>query len=356
LWAAYDEHWRRFCAARLDPSFWRLDHPAQRTGAIAIDDAAPVVIVGAGPSLRTVMPRLAAARDRLHLITSPRGCDALAGEGLVPDLVLIEHQTPLDAMFSISDLAHRPLRAMARVPLVAATANTPDALLDDISLGALFVPDPLPSWGLWPATAAAMAIAAGARSIGLAGVDLGTYDHPDPAHAPLRRLLELIASHGRAVCFDAGLGGAAKRGWEQSARALDGDGPARPLSLAARPWTTIDERRGRASACAQRLAPLVAHAHATLQAAGRVRDGDRSAVTEVARLFAVLLASGQDPAVRLDLQEGLGVSFLPRYWRTPPDPAIGAGLWRAAAMSAHEIVRQHGALVEALAIREEKVS
>ena len=50
------------------------------------------------------------------------------------------------------------------------------------------------------------------------------------------------------------------------------------------------------------------------------------------------------PQIRVDVQEGLGASFLPRYWRTAPDPSLGEGLWRAAALASHELVQQHRSL------------
>ncbi len=48
------------------------------------------------------------------------------------------------------------------------------------------------------------------------------------------------------------------------------------------------------------------------------------------------------------LQDGLGLSFLPRFWRSKPDAAIGSRLWRPAAMAAHELLQQHRALDERL--------
>jgi len=343
LWAIYDKHWRRFCGAHLDPQFSRLTHPARLTGAVVSYDRAPVVIVGTGPSLRKAIPTLRQVRDAVHLFTSPRGADALAEAGLTPDLVVVEHQTPLDAHFSTRDLSHRQTAALGRVPFVAADARTPAALLSGVDLDRLFVPDPLPTWGLWPATSVALALAAGARSIALLGIDLGTAEHPDPSQAPLQSLLELLAAHAGVPCLDAGEGGAPKRHWLPTPLALLAGATRPPLALQSRPWTTAAVRYATASAAWQRALPIIEEAAGTVSAACAVRDGDGSANTrsKLQGGFEALMAAGESPATRQDLQDGLGISFLPRYWRHAPDVSIGAQLWRPAALAAHELLHQH---------------
>jgi hypothetical protein len=352
LWAAYDEHWRRFCGSRLDPQFWHLDHPTRWTGALTVSDAAPVVIVGTGPSLLAMLPSLRRVRAGVHLFTSPRGADALAEAGLVPDLVLVEHQTPLDAHFSARDLSHRNTRALTRVPLVAADARTPAAMLAGIPADRLFVPDPLPTWGVWPATAVALALASGAQTVALAGIDLGTSQRPDPAQAPLRAVLALLAAQTDVASVDVGTGGAPKPGWPRATLdAIATGGPARPLAPDVRPWRTADARLELAAGCWRRVAPLVAQAESTLAAACRVRDGDHSpaACADMEDSFARLLAAGMRVETRVDVQDGLGASFLPRFWRTSPDPALGCRLWRPAALAAHELINQHRSLTRRLA-------
>ena len=355
LWAAYDEHWRRFCGARLDPQFWCLDQPARWTGAIRAPDGAPVVIVGTGPSLKTQLPRLKAVRAGVHLVTSPRGAEALADAGLVADLVLIEHQTALDAMFSVSDLVHRPMPATRRAAFVALAPHAPASLVAGVPGDRLFVPDPMPTWGLWPATAVALALGSGTRSVTLVGIDLGTRDRPDAAHAPLAVLLSLLAAHTDVPCVDAGIGGAVKPGWEQMVGDdFELEGAAEPLSLAARPWLPRSGRFDLAVECAARLEPLADAAAATLAAACRVRDGDLSAGARnnLDDRFEQLLAAGNTQEIREDVQDGLGAAFLPRYWRTAPDRALGSRIWRPAALAAHELVRQHQALVRRLSQQE----
>jgi len=351
FWAAYEQHWRGFCGARLDPMFWHLDHPARLTGAVRDSAGAPWLVVGTGPSLAPALPDLRRLRARVHLITSPRGAEVLASAGLVPDLVLVEHQTALDAQLSIGERLHRPSPTLARVPLVAADARTPAALLAGVAPDRLFVPDPWPAWGLWPATAVSLGLSAGAGAVGLIGVDLGTRAQPDPLHAPLRDLLGLLARFAAVPCFDLGATGASKDGWSLvSPGALAPGGAVEPLRLDARPWSTPAAREARARQAWRRLAPLAALAAATLATAGLVRDGDRSART-CARLregFEQLLAAGRGPGPRADAQDVLGLSFLPRYWRHSPNLSLGPLLWRAAALASHELLQQHRSLGQRL--------
>lgn len=347
LWNAYGAHFRCFTGARLDPQFERLEHPARLTGSIAVTDGAPVVIVGTGPSLRRMLPELRRVRASVHLFTSPRGADALSECGIIPDLVLVEHQTPLDAQFAVQERWHRGRHAITRVPWVAADARTPAPLLEAVPSDRLFVPAPLPSWGLWPATAAALALGSGSRAVALLGVDLGTAEEPDPAHAPLRTLLGLLAAHTEVACVDAGAGGATKPRWlPDSLDALAAGGAALPLAVSTRPWQDAAERLTDAVRLADGIEPLVAHASATLASACAVRDGDHSAaaLTGLIDRLTELLAAGDRIENRIDVQEGLGASFLPRYWRVPPDLALGSGLWRPAALAAHEVVGQYRSL------------
>lgn len=351
LWDIYERHWGRFCGARLDPMFHALEHPARLTGDVHVVDGAPCVVVGTGPSLAPALPALRRVRPALHLITSPRGAEVLAAADLVPDLVVVEHQSALDAQFSVGERAHRLSTALGRVPLVAADARTPAALLVDVSADRLFVPARWPSWGLWPATAVALALAGGAARVGLVGVDLGTTKCPDPAHHPLRDLLGLLSTVARVPCLDLGTGGAPKTHWTPATvAAVAAPRPVEPLHLAARPWCSLAERRELAAERWHRLGALATQASATLAVAGGVRDGDRSPVANrrLRDRLEQLLAAGRDVATRMDVQGGLGAGFLPRYWRTPPDLDLGPQLWRPAALASHELVAQHRALARRL--------
>ena len=345
MWAAYQRHWRGFCGSQLDPQFCHLESPAHVTGAVRVANGAPVVVVGTGPSLRPALPALRRLRSGLHLFTSPRGAAVLAAAGIVPDLVLVEHQTALDAHFSLRDQAHRTSAGMA--PLVAADARTPAGLLHGVPADRLFVPDPLPTWGLWPATAVALAQLSGARTVGLLGIDLGRPECPDPLQAPLCDLLGVLAANATVACVDLGDRGAIKPHWPGATlHDIAAAGALPPLQLEARPRPPAAVRYARALAAWQRLAPLADDARATFNAACQVRDGDGSAQARDTMLHGLdrLLAAGAALATRVDVQEALGASFLPGFWRTPPDPALGAQLWRSAALAGHELVHQHQAL------------
>lgn len=346
-WAVYDRHFGRFCGARLDPQFWRLEHPAAWSGMPIVTDGTPMVIVGTGPSLRAGLDDLRRHRDRIHVVTSPRGADALEDAGLIPDVVVIEHQTPVDAQFSVHALTERRRHWRAHVALVVTSGHTPSALVADVPPDRLVHLDPLPTWGLWPATAAAMAVASGARAVALLGVDLGSRERPDPRQHALRDLLSLVVMGAHVMCVDLGIGGSSKIGWmpEHLAAIVD-CGVRRPLGVARMPARPTSERRAAAVAAWRRTTPVADSARVALDAADRVRDGDRSlgAIADLVRRLAHLLECGQDPRVRQDVQDSLGCAFLPRYWRTPPDLALGAALWRSTALAAHEIVHQHRAL------------
>ncbi len=349
MWAAYERHWRGFCGSRLDPQFCHLDHPARITGSIRAANGAPVVVVGTGPSLTPALPDLRRLRSGLYIFTSPRGAEVLAAAGIVPDLVLIEHQTALDAQFSLRDQSHR--QSLALSPLVAADARTPAALLRSVPAARLFVPDPLPSWGLWPATAVSLGLLSGARSVALLGIDLGSRERPDPLQAPLCDLLGLLATQTTVACVDLGGSGAPKPHWLGATLELIAVGGAvPPLLLDARPMPPAAARHAHALAAWQRLAPLAADARVTFNAACQVRDGDTSPRGRARMMdgFDRLLSAGAAIRERIDVQDSLGASFLPRFWRTPPDPALGEQLWRSAALASHELVHQHHALGQRL--------
>ncbi len=349
MWAAYERHWRGFCGSQLDPQFCHLGHPARITGAVRVANGAPVVVVGTGPSLTSALPDLRRLRSCLHLFTSPRGAEVLATAGIVPDLVLVEHQTALDAHFSLRDQPHR--RSQALSPLVAADARTPAALLRDVPADRLFVPDPLPTWGLWPATAVSLGLLSGARSVALLGIDLGSCECSDPLQAPLRDVLGLVASETTVACVDLGGSGAPKPHWLRATlEHLAAGGAVQSLRLETRPSPPAAARHADALAAWRRMAPLAADAWVTFKAACQVRDGDTSARGRATMMdgFDRLLSAGAAIGARIDVQDTLGASFLPRFWRTPPDPALGGLLWRPAALASHELVHQHRALGQRL--------
>ena len=342
-WAVYQSHFGGYCEAALDPLFNRLRLPVTTIGRLA-EDAAPVAIVGTGPSLSAALPDLMRLRARLHVVTSPRGAVALKQAGIVPDLVLVEHRTALDAHHTARFWRDGVEHPLADVPLVAAEWRTPARLIEGIS-ATVFVPDRAPSWGLWPATLAAMAVESGAARVGLVGVDLGTAAQPDPAFEPLIRLLGLmptISAHTHLL--DCGAGGALKPGW--TVATLDDLAGAAtccgPLSIHGRPAPAPDARRAAARAALEALAEPCGRARDILRLAAQ-RAAAAGAALE--RAAADLMAWRYDPALRVRLQSDLGLSFLPRLWRRGLASSIEQGtaahaLWRPLLLATHELVSQ----------------
>jgi hypothetical protein len=344
-WSLYERVFGAFCETRLDPQFHRLTHPARSLGSLTINPADPVLIVGTGPSAARALPDLVWAKDHLHLVTSPRGTEWLALHGIVPDLVLVEHRTALDAHHSARHVLDAERDTLVDAAIVAADWRTPAALLRGVATERLFVPQVFPTWGHWPATLAAMAVQAGARRIGLVGIDLGTTMSPDPTLVPLARLLGLLARITGVETMDCGPMGARKDGWRVSTLAAFAARHAvKPIEVELTPAPSIAERRATTALALRRLRPTIADARMLLQVGLDARRGvvNVSALREAA---ITLIAWGGDSVLRVMLQETLGVSFLPRLWRIGIDEAIGAALWRPVVLATHELVSQAARLI-----------
>lgn len=345
-WHVYGTYFRCFTGSTLDPQYHRLTHPATRTGGLRVNADETVLVVGTGPSLPAQIETLKGMRDRVRIFTSPRGAEVLLGHGIVPDLVLVEHQTALDAHHSARHLSDVRDPVLGKCPLVAADWRTPRALVAGVGPWSLFVPSSLPTWGLWPATAAAMAINAGASRVALLGIDLGTSEEPDPAHAPLRALLELLAFLVPVTTFDCGAGSAPKRGWpETTLQEAAGAHVHTPLETQLYLAPNIEQRLREARAGLAELTPVVQRAARLRALALEARSSRR--VTWTPSLEAGIeevLSWRQDPRVRVLLQECLGVSFLPRFWRLGIDLSLGAALWRPLLLATHELTAQADAL------------
>jgi hypothetical protein len=352
-WDVYTQFFQGFTGASLDPMFHRLAHPAVNLGSVHVEADTTVLVAGTGPSLRANIDAIRRAQGHLRVFTSPRGAEALLSHGIVPDLVIVEHQTALDAHHSARHVTDA-MSAIAGCPLIAADWRTPAALLAGVHFSSLFVPASLPTWGLWPATAVAMAAAAGAERVALVGIDLGTAERPDPAHAPLGALLGLIARVSPIVALDCGEGGARKSGWilasvdEVAGKPLPGR-----CEVSTHRAPSIAERREHGAQALQDIEPIASRAlvllSRALAARGRRHPGPvaplEDAVTE-------MMAWRKDAAVRTILQESLGLSFLPRLWRIGIDPSLGHALWRPVALAMHELVQQADTLANLTAGRD----
>jgi hypothetical protein len=353
-WEVYSNQFHGFTGATLDPLFHRLAHPSRQQGSVRLDAGTSALIVGTGPSLRPNLAEIKKLAGRVRIFTSPRGAEVLLPNGIVPDVVLIEHHTALDAHHSARHLGDCTNPVLSSCPLVAADSRTPAALVAAIPAASLFIPTQLPTWGLWPATAAAMAIEAGASRVALVGVDLGTATQPDPAHAPLAALLALIARLSPVVALDCGAGGATKRGWLKAALAEAAGARVRgTCELNGHPAPRQEDRLARARGDLRELAPIVERASALLAAATDARARvarPQSSMLEAGS--AEMMAWRDDARIRVLVQECLGVAFLPRLWRIGIDPALGAALWRPVMLATHELVEQAQALARLTAMAE----
>jgi hypothetical protein len=340
-WDAYRQHFHEFAGTALDPLFHRLTHPSRRYGSIHLESGTAVVIVGTGPSLRRNIARLKQLEGRVRIFTSPRGAEALLPHGIIPDLVLVEHQTALDAHHSARHLGDCPDEVLSACPLVAADWRTPAALLRGVSGDALFVPASLPTWGLWTATAAAMAVEAGASRVALLGVDLGTAAEPDAAHLPLAAVLALIARLAPVVMLDCGAGGSTKRGWlKASIEEAAGVSVAGVCDISTHHAPPMQERFEEARAALAAHGRLVEHARGLLALAAETRTGNIRPLAHLDAAVREMMAWRQEMPVRLFAQECLGLSFMPRLWRLGIDPALGRAMWRPLMLAMHELVRQ----------------
>ena len=99
--------------------------------------------------------------------SSWRGALALQALGLYADLVLVEQQNVFDAQAAADDRRFsEPARLHPFTKVLAQPATPPD-LLKDLDADACRLADGLPTWGLWPATVAALALEANVPAIGL---------------------------------------------------------------------------------------------------------------------------------------------------------------------------------------------
>jgi hypothetical protein len=347
-WEVYQQHFQEFTGATLDPLVHRLSHPATRVASLDLEPDATMIVVGTGPSLRPNIAGLKRLQGRARIITSPRGAEALLPHGIVPDVVLVEHQTALDAHHSARHLGDCTRNVLASCPLVAADWRTPSVLLTGVADESLFVPAPLPTWGLWPATAVALAVDAGVSRAALLGIDLGSAGMPDPAHAPLAAVLALLARLAPIVALDCGAGGATKRGWmKASIDEAAGATVSGPCELRAGGAPSMAERLRDALGSLNRHAYVVERARVLLAAATAAASGSPRGGTTLEDGAVELMAWRDDADVRVFAQEVLGLSFLPRLWRLGLDASLGPSLWRPLMLATHELVCQADALAAA---------
>jgi GT2 family glycosyltransferase len=341
IWEIYDRLFGRFTGAGLDPLFNRFTHPpARRLAMPAFPRGAPVVITGSGPALDNNAADLRRVRDRVIVATSWRGALALQEHGLHADLVLVEQQNVFDAQAAADDRRFsEPARLHPFTKVLAQPATPPD-LLKDLDADACRLADGLPTWGLWPATLAALALEADAPAIGL------LLESPPP---PLQALLELLAQAAPGTCRECVGGSPQKRGWTRtSLLAVAEIGTAQASNVREITWLNertnarfLEEARHDLST----MRPLLPDAHEALAVALQARAGNVPRDRTLTRAIELMLAWGADPHLRTVLQRGLGLSFLPRFWRTGIRIGGDPQLWRPLVLALHEMTTQAERLI-----------
>jgi hypothetical protein len=354
-WRLYMDLFGGFCGSRLDPHFARHSNPARQLGTLHVEPGATVLVVGAGASLEPRLSTLRQLRSHLVIVTSVEGAERLAVNGLIPDLVVIDPPTVLDAHAPETvPMSASRRSALVRCPLVAASPRTPADLLMGISSQRLFVPDPLPTWGLWPATAVALATAAGAQRIGLLGVDLGEPGAPVRGRSPLSGVLSLLSWISGATCVDCGPEGARKLNWPVASleELVTGHRAVSPI-VERRPWLSEGDRYDGDQARVRGIEPVIDRARALFDLGVRAQSGARWAgdAREMEQAALEMISWRDGASLRVVLQDTLGLAVLPRLWRRGVQMERGFGLWRPIVLAMHELVHQAEKLESRLALR-----
>ncbi len=342
IWTMYDRLFGAFTGASLDPQFHRLaqdDVPAA-TPMLLTDR--PLLIVGAGPSLADAWAELRAVRDRIAIVTSLRGALLLQAQGLRADVVLIEHPTPFDAQVACDERRYGDAQHVHLETTVVAARSTPPELLASCAQSVRRLGHQWPSWGVWPATAVALGLSSGIRRIGLLGVDLGTRGMLDPVFRPQVALLEYLSAKAPDVVFrDCGALGAYKACWPRATlQELAAVGRAGSIELDWRDERDLDDLRDEAMQDLECVRPLLPSARAGLDLGLIARAGHPPADRDLLRAVEEMLAWGQDATLRTVLQRGLGLSFLPRFWRTGIQTLSTRRIWRPLVAALHELTSQ----------------
>lgn len=169
-------------AGRWIRNVGRLCAFSRRTATFAIAAAVPrkVLIVAPGPSLEAALPSIAERRQELFLVAASSAAEALAAQGITPDLAV-----STDGGFWAGEHLRLTVRDRGALALAAhgylpAGAALPLLVVDDASswqrlmLGAASIPSiSLPTRGTVSATAIDLAFALGAERVFLVGVDFG---------------------------------------------------------------------------------------------------------------------------------------------------------------------------------------
>jgi hypothetical protein len=331
LWEVYDRQFGRFTGAGLDPAFDRFVRADVPFGRPRFPAGSPVVVAGGGPGLDAGAADLRAVRSRVLVVTDPAGAAALQRHALTPDLVLVERQpggrddAPLTESLLLGSGAALLIEPSAPIAAFERSAATRRLARD------------LPSWGVWPATAVAVALRGGATRLITLGLD-GATDTDERARTDA--LLSVLAVHSAAECLEVGPQPGRAGWWPVSwPNVVPSDAP----GAAALSWHELGGTsllRAEAERDLLFLAPLLPHAREALALARRARAGEAVSSRDLCRAIEMLLVWGADPSIRWTLHRALGLTFLPRLWRTGVSMASPRRLWRPLVLSLHELVEQ----------------
>ena len=331
LWEVYDRHFGRFTGAGLDPAFARFVRADVPFGLPRFSAGSPVIVAGGGPGLDAAAADLAAVRSRVIIVTDPAGAAALQRHALTPDLVLVERQPGGRDDAPLGESLHLGSRAALLIEPSAPIAGF------ERSAGIRRLARDLPSWGVWPATAVAVALRGGATRLITLGLD-GTTDADERARTDA--LLSALALYSAADCLEVGPQSGRASWWPVSwPNVVPIDAPGN----AALSWHELGGAsllRAEAERDLLFLAPLLPHAREALTLARRARAGEAASSRDLCRAIEMLLVWGADPSIRWALQRALGLTFLPRLWRTGVSMASPQRLWRPIVLALHELVEQ----------------
>jgi hypothetical protein len=331
LWEVYDRHFGRFTGAGLDPAFSRFVRADVPFGQPRFPAGSPVIVAGGGPGLDAAAADLRAVRARVLVVSDPAGAAALQRHALTPDLVIIERGP-----------GGREDAPGTESPLLgsrAALLIEPSAPIAAFERGAGIrrLARDLPSWGVWPATAVAVALRGGATRLVTLGLD-GTIDADERARTDA--LLSALAIHCAADCLEIAPQTGRAGWWPVSwPNVVPIDAP----GSAALTWHDVGGTallRAEAERDLLFLAPLLPHAREALALARRARAGETVGSRDLCRAIEMLLVWGADPSIRWALHRALGLTFLPRLWRTGVSMASPQRLWRPIVLALHELIEQ----------------
>lgn len=329
-WEVYDRHFGRFTGAAIDPELTRLDRPDARFGSPVFPSSRPIVVHTGGAVSGEAAAFLSARRDDIVLLAAPAGADVLRALDVDPDLVLVGRERAGDTSW---DRRQDPAPESA---CLVDPAVPP--LAWERRRSGFWLARPTYSWGSWPANAVAIALAGGATTVALVGArspEKRACRTTDASDALLALLAEIPGP--RFLDLDEAPSPA---GWTRADWDAVGSGSGSGPGIEWRDEGGFDLVLANATRDAARVSAVLADAHDALGLAQRARAGAAIPRRELTRTIETVLAWGCDPCLRWALQGTLGLTFLPRLWRTGISMAAPDRLWRPLMLAVQELTDQ----------------